>query len=71
MYRSKKLFFASSVRGPDAQRELVEAALIYHLQPRFNTRHKSAPPQETVRIINKGDVPKHLRPLSITVSRKS
>ena len=52
-------FFAEVIGEPQA-RKLLEANLIFDLQPHYNNQHKKKPPGVRVQYCHAGDVPKTL-----------
>ena len=59
-HNSGNLYFFAEVIGESQARKLLEANLIFDLQPRYNNQHKKRPPGVRVQYCHAGDVPKTL-----------
>ena len=61
LHGSGNLFFAAPAPVDKAERQALEATLIYDLQPPYNNQHKDSPPVPRVAYVHEGEVPKPFR----------
>jgi excinuclease UvrABC nuclease subunit len=62
LHGSGNLFFAAAAPTEEKERKLLEATLIFDLQPEYNNEHKTYPPYRRIQYVHDGDLPKTLRP---------
>lgn len=61
-HNSGNLYFFAEVKEDSKTRKMIEATLIFDLQPRYNNQHKKTPPQMRIQCCHTGDVPEVLLP---------
>lgn len=59
-HNSGNLFFFAEVNGESRTRKVIEANLIFDLQPHYNNQHKNKPPRVRVQYSHAGEMPKPL-----------
>jgi hypothetical protein len=57
---SGNLYFFAAVDAQSLVRKMLEANLIFDLQPPYNNQHKQYPPRERLQYRHTGDVPRGL-----------
>lgn len=62
IHGSGNLFFAAAAPGNTSERRVLEATMIYDLQPQYNNQHRDSPPLQRVEYLHEGEVPRSLRP---------